>query len=172
MSFWNTDKVERLKTLWEAGRSASDIAATIGAPSRNAVIAKVHRLGLTRDAETIRLNIRQGGRTARALQPRAPKPVKLRVATSGGRVYPLPDDKPMPPPKPELIAVAPRPWLTRRDFKDCAFPAGGEGADLLSCCNPTGGAMYCPEHLRMRGDKRSTLNLIGRGGRVPKWALS
>jgi len=44
---WNDERVEQLKKLWAEGRSASQIAAEIGGVSRNAVIGKVHRLGLS-----------------------------------------------------------------------------------------------------------------------------
>ncbi|AWN50347.1 GcrA family cell cycle regulator [Methylobacterium sp. 17Sr1-1] len=43
---WTKERVELLKRLWSDGRSASQIAAEIGGVSRNAVIGKVHRLGL------------------------------------------------------------------------------------------------------------------------------
>ena len=44
---WTEERVELLKRLWADGRSASQIAAEIGGCSRNAVIGKVHRLGLS-----------------------------------------------------------------------------------------------------------------------------
>lgn len=44
---WSDDRVEQLKKLWEAGLSASQIAAELGNVSRNGVIGKVHRLGLS-----------------------------------------------------------------------------------------------------------------------------
>jgi GcrA cell cycle regulator len=43
---WTEDRVEMLAKLWEEGLSASAIAAQIGGVTRNAVIGKVHRLGL------------------------------------------------------------------------------------------------------------------------------
>lgn len=44
---WTEERVERLTQLWQEGRSASHIAAELGGVSRNAVIGKVHRLGLS-----------------------------------------------------------------------------------------------------------------------------
>lgn len=44
---WTDERVERLKTLWAEGLSASQIAAELGNITRNAVIGKVHRLGLS-----------------------------------------------------------------------------------------------------------------------------
>jgi GcrA cell cycle regulator len=43
---WTDDRVTTLKRLWAEGQSASAIAATLGEVTRNAVIGKVHRLGL------------------------------------------------------------------------------------------------------------------------------
>ena len=45
---WTDERVERLSALWLEGRSASQIATELGeGVSRNAVIGKVHRLGLS-----------------------------------------------------------------------------------------------------------------------------
>ncbi|MEM1287632.1 MAG: GcrA family cell cycle regulator [Pseudomonadota bacterium] len=44
---WTDERVEVLKTMWLAGSSASQIAAVLGDVTRNAVIGKVHRLGLS-----------------------------------------------------------------------------------------------------------------------------
>ncbi len=44
---WNDERVELLKKLWGEGQSASQIAKELGGVTRNAVIGKVHRLGLS-----------------------------------------------------------------------------------------------------------------------------
>ncbi len=44
---WTDDRVELLKKLWEGGLSCSQIAAELGSVTRNAVIGKIHRLGLS-----------------------------------------------------------------------------------------------------------------------------
>ncbi|MBL4595730.1 MAG: GcrA cell cycle regulator [Robiginitomaculum sp.] len=44
---WTDDRVETLKKLWAEGLSASQIAGQMGGVTRNAVIGKVHRLGLS-----------------------------------------------------------------------------------------------------------------------------
>src|SRR5204863_6919853 len=44
---WTEERVELLKKLWQDGLSASQIAAELGGVTRNAVIGKVHRLGLS-----------------------------------------------------------------------------------------------------------------------------
>lgn len=44
---WTDERIQRLKDLWSQGLSASEIAETLGEVSRNAVIGKAHRLGLS-----------------------------------------------------------------------------------------------------------------------------
>src|SRR5438105_5625098 len=49
---WSDDRVETLKKLWADGLSASQIANELGNVTRNAVIGKVHRLGLSGRAKS------------------------------------------------------------------------------------------------------------------------
>ncbi|MFT4716408.1 MAG: GcrA cell cycle regulator [Paracoccaceae bacterium] len=49
---WTDDRVDVLKTMWGSGKSASQIAKELGGVTRNAVIGKVHRLGLSNRATT------------------------------------------------------------------------------------------------------------------------
>jgi GcrA cell cycle regulator len=59
MMAWNDERVAILKKMWLEGNSASEIAKELGNITRNAVIGKVHRLGLSnRDT-----NISKGGAT-------------------------------------------------------------------------------------------------------------
>src|SRR3954469_1053006 len=44
---WTDERVSTLKKLWLDGLSASQIAKQLGGVTRNAVIGKVHRLGLS-----------------------------------------------------------------------------------------------------------------------------
>src|SRR3954468_19606772 len=64
---WTDDRVEQLKKLWEAGLSASQIAAELGNVTRNAVIGKVHRLGLSGRAQSP---------SSAAPRPRQPRPAQ------------------------------------------------------------------------------------------------
>ena len=43
---WTCERTDLLKTLWHGGLSATAIAERLGGITRNAVIGKVHRLGL------------------------------------------------------------------------------------------------------------------------------
>lgn len=48
---WTDERVETLKKMWAEGQSASAIAKELGGVTRNAVIGKVHRLGLSNRGE-------------------------------------------------------------------------------------------------------------------------
>ena len=44
---WTEERVARLTKFWSDGLSASQVAAELGGVTRNAVIGKIHRLGLS-----------------------------------------------------------------------------------------------------------------------------
>jgi GcrA cell cycle regulator len=44
---WSDDRISTLKKMWQQGKSASEIAEKLGGVTRNAVIGKAHRLGLS-----------------------------------------------------------------------------------------------------------------------------
>ena len=74
---WTEERVETLKKLWSEGLSASQIAKHLGGVTRNAVIGKVHRLGLSGRAAPSRPAQRPAPRPA---APRAPKSAVVKVA--------------------------------------------------------------------------------------------
>lgn len=63
---WTEDRVARLTKLWADGLSASQVAADLGGVTRNAVIGKVHRLGLSGRAKQ---PSKGGGRPKQAARP-------------------------------------------------------------------------------------------------------
>lgn len=65
---WTDERVELLKRLWQDGLSASQIAKELRGVTRNAVIGKAHRLGLTANAG----KYRQSASAPHATRP-APK---------------------------------------------------------------------------------------------------
>ena len=67
---WTDDRVEKLKLLWGDGMSASQIAKALGGVTRNAVIGKVHRLGLSNRAAAA------GGQAASGEAKKADKPAR------------------------------------------------------------------------------------------------
>ncbi len=66
---WTEDRVARLAKLWADGLSASQIANDLGGVTRNAVIGKVHRLGLSGRAKPAGKSSNGGRR--KAASPRA-----------------------------------------------------------------------------------------------------
>jgi GcrA cell cycle regulator len=71
---WTDERIEQLKQHWMEGKSASQIAGLLGnGVSRNAVIGKVHRLGLASRAKSPSSS---GSRSRRT----APSPAAHRVA--------------------------------------------------------------------------------------------
>ncbi|HBS49572.1 MAG TPA: GcrA cell cycle regulator [Rhodobacteraceae bacterium] len=85
---WTDERVELLKKMWGEGQSASQIAKELGGVTRNAVIGKVHRLGLS--------NRTAGGAQApAAAAAAAPKP------EAKAKPAPKPEAKPKPAAKTE-----------------------------------------------------------------------
>jgi len=79
---WTDEKVELLRQLWLDGRSASQISAALGQGlTRNAVIGKVHRLGLAGRAKSSSSAAPGSSGLPRAAPPRRMSP---RAASSGG----------------------------------------------------------------------------------------
>src|SRR5271155_5354839 len=71
---WTDEKIEQLKQHWTEGKSASQIASLLGQGlTRNAVIGKVHRLGLAGRA-------RSPGLLSPRPRPSAPHPPAPRAA--------------------------------------------------------------------------------------------
>lgn len=74
---WTDERIAALRQLWQDGRSASEIARTLGGVSRNGVIGKVHRLGLPHRSKEAAVVNRQRA------QPRQPNstwtPMRLQV---------------------------------------------------------------------------------------------
>lgn len=141
---WPADWVDTVKRMHGEGLPYSAIAKALGA-TREAVSAKCQRLGLVRSPEVTRANnvAASAAKRGTSYAPRpapAPRPAKLGS--------PIKAKAPKAQPKAEEIALAPRPWITR-EFGECAWPVGGEGADTLSCCNATL-FTYCAQHMWVR----------------------
>jgi GcrA cell cycle regulator len=80
---WTDERVELLKKLWSDGLSASQIAAELGdGVTRNAVIGKVHRLGLSGRGKAKAASAPRPRKATRA--PSAPSPIS--PATRGNIV--------------------------------------------------------------------------------------
>lgn len=80
---WTDERIDTLKTMWENGMTASQIAEKLGGVSRNAVIGKAHRLGLQSRPSPVKPNETEEKPAPKAAAPKpapapAPKPVEPR----------------------------------------------------------------------------------------------
>src|SRR6056297_2727318 len=96
---WNDERVELLKRLWNEGQSASQIAKELGGVTRNAVIGKVHRLGLSN----------RTGSGAPAANELKAKPAAKPSPQKPSAAKPKPAAKPEAQPEPEEPAISPAP---------------------------------------------------------------
>ena len=154
---WTEERVELLKKLWNDGLSASQIAGELGAVTRNAVIGKVHRLGLS-------------GR-AKAPSSSTPRPRKAVTRApshpmSGGGNFTRGNTALAPQFKPEVEAApeaAPAPSedvvipfserVTIMELREsmCRWPMGDPAtAEFRYCGGKSGvGMPYCSYHAKI-----------------------
>jgi GcrA cell cycle regulator len=112
---WTDERVETLKRMWGEGQSASQIAKELGGVTRNAVIGKVHRLGLSN---------RVGGGPDDGEEGPAPAPV---ASVAAARAEPAPRPEPSPraePPRPAAPAPAPASNVMPLPVRKAIIPAG------------------------------------------------
>jgi GcrA cell cycle regulator len=135
--FWveHPEADQVMRKMFEDGCTMSQIGAAIGC-SRNAVIGKVHRLGLERFVGRATPPRQQP--TKRARSPRLPPPPPVLVEA----------------PMPMLVEVveAPTAGHARKQIielrsDECRWPVGEPGADLCFCAEPQRwGSSYCAYH--------------------------
>jgi GcrA cell cycle regulator len=158
---WTDDRVTLLKKLWTDGLSASQIAKQLGGVTRNAVIGKVHRLGLAGRAAPSRPVKRISTPIVRARPPVAVSPAvstpPLQSNTERPLSQPVSQEAPQPPPVTIVRPLKPAP-RAQRDGEIigvlqlgpnmCKWPIGDPGdSDFGFCgghCNSS--AVYCEEH--------------------------
>ena len=127
---WTDERVETLKKMWGEGQSASQIAKELGGVTRNAVIGKVHRLGLSNRAGSAAATTAAAKpapkekpapipvkmETKAAVKPRAPAPVPAvkqeleldenGIPISAARRAIIPAGQPLPP-QPSANEISP-----------------------------------------------------------------
>jgi GcrA cell cycle regulator len=161
---WTDERVETLKKLWLDGLSASQIAKQLGGVTRNAVIGKVHRLGLSGRATPS-----QPARTTF----KAPRPARpLMTSPQTHRALPAAPRE-----------IAPRPVVHHEPYIEqpgtatvltlgahmCKWPIGDPSTDDFSFCGRRAGdeGPYCIEHARLayqpaQTKKKSSPNELAR----------
>lgn len=155
LASWTDERVESLRRLLEEGLSAEQISESLGGVSRNAVIGKVHRLGLAfargwarheTPAEAVKRN-------ARPAPPRMVKAPAVRKAVA------------VKPAVLKAIAAAPEPAAPPIDPTPKAWPkpVGPEAIDIIGlknglCHMPLWGiearsGLYCGKPVRSEGQR-------------------
>jgi GcrA cell cycle regulator len=149
---WNDERVELLTKLWAEGLSASQIAGRLGGVTRNAVIGKVHRLGLSGRATSSRSS---SPRPRRAHVPRPNRAPSLVFGTRGNLALKPSFEaevEPLPAPVEELvIPLNERASILTLKEAMCHWPIGDPGEPEFYFCGrkSTGGQPYCDHHARM-----------------------
>lgn len=135
---WTTARVELLKRHFEEGLSCREIAASIGV-SRNAVIGKLTRLGLTRGPAGTEPRAANSKPRAAKAGPRVQYQILKKVYENGEPVADAP------------VASERRCSLLELSEERCRWPISTPGAaDFCFCGNlPLGGAPYCAGHSRL-----------------------
>ncbi len=136
---WTDERVASLKKLWLDGLSASQIAKQLGGVTRNAVIGKVHRLGLSGRAAPS-----QPQRPVfKAPRPQRPAPVAAPVRRA----------EPIAPPAPIYVRdeTPGSATVLTLGAHMCKWPIGDPSTDGFSFCGRRTGqdGPYCNEHARV-----------------------
>jgi len=166
---WTDERVETLKRMWADGQSASQIAKELGGVTRNAVIGKVHRLGLSN-----RTNGTPAQQPEEAVEAEAPAEVPAAeeeaaeepaTAEAGDpdqtRSAVVPAGQPLPPQpngeiSPETLAsvreiekLARRLTLMELTERTCKWPVGDPATDDFWFCGlpVLPGKPYCEAHV-------------------------
>jgi len=159
---WTDERVETLKKLWQDGLSASQIAKQLGGVTRNAVIGKVHRLGLS-------------GRAAPSKPARpafkAPRPApRPSVPAAPRRVaQPLTVSRPAPEPVRYVEEAPGMATVLTLGAHMCKWPIGDPASEEFTFCGRRASdSPYCVEHQRVAyqppqtGKKRATATELAR----------
>lgn len=136
--FWDDERTNEAAKLWSEGRSAEQIARQIGAASRNAVIGRLHRLGLNGPKP----NLEPRNRPPRSFKVAAPKPVSAAKTVFKPRAEPLPVAQELE------IPLAERKTIDTLENHHCRWPIGDPlEADFHYCGkNKIPGKSYCEHH--------------------------
>jgi GcrA cell cycle regulator len=136
---WTDERVELLKKLWQDGLSASQIAKQLGGVTRNAVIGKVHRLGLSGRATP-----------SKPARPtfKAPRPARpVTSAPSAPRRLSEPAMTAHAPPVRYVDEAPGTATVLTLGAHMCKWPIGDPAQDNFTFCGRRSGeGPYCNEH--------------------------
>lgn len=133
MSFWTEERVVQLKAMHHRGCSSSEIGRALKT-TRNAVIGKLHRMGIRRAIPNITAQL-EGKAAIVGLKAKGEKVIKLPR-------FPM-DKRHVSRPVPQVCEP-----VSLLDLRPChcRFPVSGEGADTLFCGAPKQQGAYCKPH--------------------------
>ena len=157
---WTDEVIARLRALWAEGHSTAEIGRRMGV-SKNAVVGKAHRLGLTARPSPIRRGV-EGAAPRRAsirrtVGPTLP-PLSSPVEVPAAAIVPMPAPVLMPAAPPlRAIAAAPAQGASLRSIGrssgggrviPCCWPIGEPGTRSFRFCDAASaaGKPYCAEH--------------------------
>ena len=149
---WTEEAVATLRKLHTEGLSAAQIARHLGnGCTRNAVIGKLHRLGMSRtpEAASITISLANSSRAAAKAKPAAPAKPRIGIAGRGATFEQAPD-APMPKLR-EVAATGEPARIMDAHFGGCRWPISDPGRGFMDetrfCCGPRRpGGNYCAEH--------------------------
>ncbi len=142
---WTTERVQQLQSYVTAGLTCSQIAGEIGV-SRNAVIGKIHRLGLSPGRKPAALAQRMRAEPARPRAQRTLISRLLRAAVAAPAIAPIDTTMELAP-----VESAERCSLLDLASDQCRWPLGDPGkADFGFCGHDViAGISYCAGHARI-----------------------
>ncbi len=142
---WTDERVEQLRQMWLDGLSASQIAARLGGVTRNAVIGKVHRLGLSGRGAPTRVTRRR---------PSVPRAPRAQTASTPRREQGAKETAVAAAPEPEELEVISDPAmhanLLELNEQTCKWPNGDPGEESFHFCGQRSapGLPYCAAHAK------------------------
>lgn len=156
---WTTERVELLKKLWGDGLSASQIAGELGGVTRNAVIGKVHRLGLSGRAKSPAPAAKPrrsrpsapSSTTSSSSRQSAPQPQTRGSAALKMAPAPAPEIEPEAEPIAELVPISERATILTLTERTCKWPIGDPSTEDFYFCgrNSDPGVPYCAHHCKI-----------------------
>ena len=144
-SQWTSERIQTLIALWNEGLTTSEIGRRLGI-TKNAVVGKVHRLGLKKRASPIRS---RGITTTRPTPtPKLPKADEAGAATAQTAEPQAADAPVAAAPVPPKRRTGPVVQLDSLKPGMCSWPVGEPGTDDFHFCADTvvPEKPYCLEH--------------------------
>ncbi len=152
---WTDERVEQLRQLWLDGKSASQIASVLAnGVTRNAVIGKVHRLGLSgRVKAPSQTSARARTTKVHNHRPMASRSHVPRTNGANALAYsPRTEIRPMMRPVEEVV-IPMSERVTIMELKEamCRWPLGDPSTPEFRYCGGKSpvGVPYCPYHSRV-----------------------